>query len=321
MPRKRKGIPIDGWLAVDKPVGIGSTTVVSILRRLTNAAKIGHGGTLDPLASGILPIALGEATKTVSYVMDGAKTYRVVVAWGEARSTEDREGEVIATSPVRPDRDAISAALPAFTGDILQVPPAFSAIKVAGERAYDLARAGAAVELAPRLVRIDRIALLAMPDADHAEFEVECGKGTYIRSLARDLAVALGTVGHVAALRRTACGPFDESSAISLDKLQELGQGPALRTHLLPIETALDDIPALALTEAEARRLMSGQALPLAGLAGREAPTPPPGTNVRAMQGARLVALARIDGGTLRPVRVILQPSSSGEDDVDYARA
>lgn len=323
MARKRKGLPISGWIAIDKPVGIGSTQVVAIVRRLTNAAKVGHGGTLDPLASGILPIALGEATKTVSYVMDGTKTYRCQVQWGEARSTDDREGDIIATSENRPSRAEIEAMLPRFTGDVEQVPPAFSAIKVDGERAYDLARAGEEVALKSRIVRIDRVTLLDMPDADHADFEVVCGKGTYIRSFARDLALALGTVGHIAMLRRTACGPFREQNAIHLDNFREVGQGPALRTHLLPIETALDDIPALALTEAEARRLHSGQVLSLARLAGRDAEAlPANGLIVRAMEGTRLVALARIDGGDLRPMRVInLHPEIQGEDDVDYARA
>ncbi|HLO77433.1 MAG TPA: tRNA pseudouridine(55) synthase TruB [Magnetospirillum sp.] len=323
MARKRKGIPIDGWLAIDKPLGIGSTQVVSMVRRLTNAAKVGHGGTLDPLASGILPIALGEATKTVAYVMDGAKTYRWRVRWGEATSTDDKEGEVTETSAVRPTAEQIAAALPAFLGDIQQVPPAYSAIKIDGERAYDLARAGEAVELKARTVHIRSFRLVDMPDADHADFEVDCGKGTYIRSLARDLARALGTVGHIAVLRRIACGPFTEANAIPLDKFAELGQGPALRSHLLPVETALDDIPALALTEAEARRLHAGQALPLARLS-LAAPVGPidPELVFRAMHGDWLVALARIESGFVRSVRVMnLQPESLGEDDVDHSRA
>ncbi len=320
MGRKRKGLVIDGWLAIDKPVGVGSTQVVAQVRRITGAAKVGHGGTLDPLASGVLPIALGEATKTVSYVMDGAKTYRWQVCWGQSRTTDDLEGEVSGVSPHRPGEADILAALPAFLGDIQQVPPAYSAIKVAGERAYDLARSGEEVSLAPRTVRIDSFRLLGCPDADHADFEVRCGKGTYIRSLARDLALALGTVGHVTVLRRLACGPFDETRAIPLDKFAELGQFPHLRAHLLPIETALDDIPALALTAAEARRLGYGQALPVAelnfhdpaaGLA--QAPV------IRAMADGRVVALARIEQGLLRSVRAIhLHPHPSGEDDVDH---
>lgn len=321
MARKRKGIPIDGWLAIDKPVGIGSTQVVAAVRRITGAAKVGHGGTLDPLASGVLPIALGEATKTVSYVMDGAKTYRWRVRWGQATTTDDMEGAVCATSDVRPTTEQILAALPAFLGDIQQVPPAYSAIMVNGERAYDLARAGEAVELKSRIVRIDGFRLVGQPDADHADFQVDCGKGTYIRSLARDLALALGTVGHIVVLRRTACGPFNESNSIPLDKFRESGQGPALRSHLLPVETALDDIPALALSEAEARRLHSGQVLLLSRLACRETLGDiPDGLVLRAMDGERVVALARIDDGEIRSVRVMnLQPNSLGEDDVDYA--
>jgi tRNA pseudouridine55 synthase len=323
MARKRKGIPIDGWLAIDKPLGIGSTQVVAMVRRLTNAAKVGHGGTLDPLASGILPIALGEATKTVAYVMDGAKTYRFQVRWGEATGTDDKEGAVTETSDVRPTAAAIEAALPAFTGAVEQVPPAYSAIKVDGERAYDLARAGEAVELKPRIVHIKALRLVGQPDADHADFEVECGKGTYVRSLGRDLARALGTVGHISVLRRVACGPFNEANAIPLDKFAEVGQGPALRSHLLPVETALDDIPALALTEAEARRLHSGQALSIHRL---EHALPPgardPEQVFRAMDGERLVALARIEDGAIRSVRVMNLPLESiGEDDVDHSRA
>ncbi|MGE5478708.1 MAG: tRNA pseudouridine(55) synthase TruB [Bacteroidales bacterium] len=323
MARKRKGIPIDGWLAIDKPLGIGSTQVVSMVRRLTNAAKVGHGGTLDPLASGILPIALGEATKTVAYVMDGAKTYRFQVRWGEATTTDDKEGEVSETSPLRPTAAAIEAALPAFTGAIEQVPPAYSAIKVDGERAYDLARAGEEVELKARVVQIRALRLLGMPDADHADFEVECGKGTYVRSLGRDIARALGTVGHISVLRRVACGPFNEANAIPLDKFAEVGQGPALRSHLLPVETALDDIPALALTEAEARRLHSGQALSV----NRLVHALPPGAQdaeqvFRAVCGEWLVALARIEDGAVRSVRVMnLHTHTLGEDDVDHSRA
>lgn len=306
MARKRKGTPIDGWLAIDKPVGIGSTQVVGAVRRILGAAKVGHGGTLDPLASGVLPIALGEATKTVQYVMDGTKTYRWQVRWGEARSTDDGEGEVIASCDRRPTRDEIEAALPRFIGDIEQVPPAFSAIKIGGERAYDLARAGEAVEIKPRVVRIERLELVGQPDADHADFEVACGKGTYIRSLARDIARALGTCGHVSVLRRTACGPFNERNSIPLDNFRELGQGPGPRSYLLPVETALDDIPALALSEAEARRLHSGQSLSLLRMATRDPAAPlAQGLIVRAMEGRRLVALARVEGAEIRPVRVM----------------
>ena len=318
MGRRRGGRPIDGWLAIDKPSGMTSAAVVGKVRRLLDAAKVGHGGTLDPLATGVLPIALGEATKTVAYVMDGAKTYHFRVRWGEERSTDDGEGEVTATSASRPTADAIAAALPCFTGAIEQVPPAFSAIKVGGRRAYDLARAERPVSLAPRQVRVETFRLIGIPDADHADFEVRCGKGTYVRSLARDLARALGTLGHVALLRRISCGPFHESVAISLDKLGDLGHIAASAEIVLPIETALDDIPALAVTEAEARRLQNGQALPLSRMAAPSFPAvSSAGMPVRVMAAGRLVALARIEGGEIRPVRVI-NPNTSGVTDVDY---
>ncbi|MFO1189766.1 MAG: tRNA pseudouridine(55) synthase TruB [Alphaproteobacteria bacterium] len=257
--RRRPERGLSGWLVVDKPSGLTSAQAVARVKRLTGAAKAGHAGTLDPLATGVLPIALGEATKTVSYVMDGAKTYRFTVRWGEARSTDDAEGPVTATHSGRPAEAEIQAVLPRFRGQIEQVPPVFSAIKVEGRRAYEMARADQAVVLASRRVMIRRLDLVARPDADHAVFEVECGKGTYMRSLARDIALALGTVGHVAALRRLRVGRFGEEQAISLEQEDHMGHSPALVAHLLPIETALDDIPALALTETEARKLRSGQ--------------------------------------------------------------
>ena len=295
---KRKGEKVDGWVILDKPVGLGSTPAVGKVRRLFGAQKAGHGGTLDPLASGVLPIALGEATKTVPFVMDGRKEYRFTLAFGEARSTEDREGEVTATSDVRPGDAAIAAALGAFTGDIEQIPPAFSALKIDGKRAYDLARAGEAVEMKPRRVTIERLELTGRPDADHADFVVACGKGTYIRSLGRDLALALGSVGHLSALRRTVAGPFREEAAISLPKLEALGHIPPLLGALAPVSTALDDIPALALTEAQADRLRQGQPVILT----RDAP--PSGALARAECGQKLVALVRSDGVSLQPVRV-----------------
>jgi tRNA pseudouridine55 synthase len=298
MARSRKGEKVDGWVVLDKPVGLGSTPAVGKVRRLFGAQKAGHGGTLDPLASGVLPVALGEATKTVPFVMDGRKEYRFTIRFGEARSTEDLEGEVTERSDARPGDEAIRAALPAFVGTIEQTPPAFSALKVDGRRAYDLARAGEAVDLKPRPVTIEHLALVGRPDADHADFVVACGKGTYIRSLGRDLARSLGTVGHLSALRRTAAGPFREAAAISLSKLEALGHIPALLGVLAPVETALDDIPALALTEAQADRLRQGQPVLLT----RD--VPPPGTLVRARAGSKLVALVRSDGIALKPVRV-----------------
>ena len=265
MSRRKTGDKVDGWVILDKPVGLGSTPAVSRVRRLFGAQKAGHGGTLDPLASGVLPIALGEATKTVPFVMDGRKEYRFTLCFGQARSTEDAEGEVTATSDLRPADAAIRSALAAFVGEIEQVPPAFSALKVDGKRAYDLARAGEAVDLKPRRIVIERLELLGRADTDHADFVVSCGKGTYIRSLGRDLAHSLGTVGYLSALRRTAVGPFREEAAISLPKLEALGHIPALLGALAPVATALDDIPALALTEAQADRLRQGQPVLLPG--------------------------------------------------------
>jgi len=295
---KRPKQKIDGWVVLDKPLGMGSTTAVGRVRWLFSAEKAGHGGTLDPLATGVLPIALGEATKTVPFVMDGRKEYRFTLRFGEARSTEDGEGEVTAASDARPADEAIRQALPRFLGDIEQMPPIFSALKVDGKRAYDLARAGETVELKPRTVRIERLELLGRPDADHADLVVACGKGTYIRSLGRDLALMLGTVGHLSALRRTAAGPFREDVAISLPKLEALGHIPPLLGALAPVATALDDIPALALTETQANQLRHGQPVLLT----RD--VPPSGALIRAEAGSKLVALVRSDGVALQPVRV-----------------
>jgi tRNA pseudouridine55 synthase len=299
--RKPKGRPIDGWLIVDKPSGIGSTDVVAICKRAFQAQKCGHGGTLDPLATGVLPIAFGAATKTVPYVMDGTKQYRFTLKLGEARDSDDADGAVTGTSAARPTDEQIRAALPAFIGDILQVPPIYSAIKVAGERAYDLARAGEAVELAPRPARVDRFELIERPDADTAVFFVESGKGVYMRSLARDIARACGTLGHIAALRRLRVGPFLEAASVPLAALQ---QQDAPLPALLPVTAALNDIPALALSEAEAARMSFGQALPLVELMGRIPPEAnPDGGLARAMVGARLMGLARLEEGLLKPER------------------
>jgi tRNA pseudouridine55 synthase len=306
MTRRKKGQKVDGWVILDKPVGITSTASVAAVKRLFDAQKAGHGGTLDPLATGILPIALGEATKTVPYVMDGEKTYRFTLKFGEARSTDDAEGEVIGRSDHRPADADIQAVLPRFQGEITQVPPAFSAIKVQGERAYDLARDGEAVELQPRTVQVHEIRLIERPDPDHAVIEVKCGKGTYMRALARDIARVLGTVGHVGALRRMRVGPFSEAAAISLESLKALGHSPAAFKHVLPIETALDDIPALALSATEAIRLRSGQPVGLLHRLDRDRIRGfAPGDMVCAMSEGRLVALTRFEAGELVPVRVM----------------
>ena len=307
--RRPRGRPLDGWLIVDKPAGIGSTDVVNKVKRAFDAQKAGHGGTLDPLATGVLPVAFGAATKTVPYVMDGTKLYRFTLRFGEARDTDDADGQVTGTSAVRPTDEQIRAALPAFIGDILQVPPVFSAIKVGGERAYDLAREGQAVALEPRPARVDRFELESRPDPDHAVFLVESGKGVYMRSLARDLARALGTVGHISALRRMRVGPFHESQAIPLDRLVVSGDTPPPSPDLLlPVTTALADIPALALTEAEAARLRFGQAISLVELMGRiPGEADPDGGLVRAMAGGRFVGLCVLEDGLLRPERLMAQ--------------
>jgi len=263
--RRKKGRALSGWVNFDKPLEMGSTKAVGKIRRLFDAQKAGHAGTLDPLASGILPIALGEATKTVSYMQDAAKTYEVMVAFGSQTTTDDAEGEVMASSDRRPDAAAIEAALGHFTGMIEQIPPQFSAIRKDGRRAYDLARAGEAVDLAPRLVQIDAISLLNVLDDGRIWLKVDCGKGVYIRSLARDLGRFLGGFAHVGALRRTRVGTFDEKTALGLEKLTALGHiAPdlaALDACLLPLETALDDIPALALNDDAASGIRQGQAI------------------------------------------------------------
>jgi tRNA pseudouridine55 synthase len=305
MARSRRGDPVHGWIVLDKPLGMSSSRAVGAVRRLMNAQKAGHGGTLDPLATGVLPIALGEATKTVAWAMAGPKTYRFRLRWGEARTTDDAEGEIVATSAVRPGDADIAAVLPRFVGAILQAPPVYSALKHGGRRAYELARAGEEVVLTARPVEIASLRLLGPVDQDHADFEAVTGKGVYVRALGRDIAAALGTVAHVAALRRLAVGQFTLDRAISLDNLAALGHIPAVFGHLLPIETALDDIPALALTEAEANRLRHGQSIPLIAEDPRRMTQLGSGVIVRATAGDRLVALVEVAAGMLRPVRVI----------------
>jgi tRNA pseudouridine55 synthase len=261
MSRKKRGDAQHGWLILDKPPGLTSTQALGKARHLLDAQKAGHGGTLDPMATGLLPLAFGEATKLISFIMDGRKTYHCTVRWGEARDTEDAEGAVIATSPVRPTQAAIIAALPAFIGSITQTPPIYSALKINGERAYDLARSGETPEMTPRTVQIFDFQLTSVPDLDHATFIIHCGKGTYIRSLARDLALSLGTVGHLTGLRRTQTGPFTINDAISLELLTDLAHKGEALMALKPIAAALDDIPAHAIDAQQAQRLRHGQAI------------------------------------------------------------
>jgi tRNA pseudouridine55 synthase len=301
---KRDKRDVHGWVVLDKPIGMTSTHAVAIVKRLFQAKRAGHAGTLDPLASGGLPIALGEATKTVPFVMDGRKRYRFTVTWGEERDTDDTEGRATATSPLRPSREAIAALLPQFTGLIEQTPPQYSAIKIQGERAYDLARDGEVVALKPRPVEIHELTLVKQEDNDRSVFEAECGKGTYVRALARDLGRLLGCFGHISALRRTLVGPFVENDMIPLEQLEALcdraaSGGASLADALLPVETALDDIPALAVTRADAARLHRGQAVLVRG---RDAPNSS-GT-VYVTVGGRLLALAEIGNGELIPKRV-----------------
>jgi tRNA pseudouridine55 synthase len=303
MARRRKGRAVHGWLVLDKPAGLTSTEAVSRVRRVFDAAKAGHAGTLDPLATGVLPIAFGEATKTVPFAVDGMKSYRFAVAWGAETSTDDTEGKVLRESQERPSQAAIEAALGAFTGDVMQVPPHYSAVKVEGERAYDLAREGETFELAARPVRIERLQLVDVPGPGQAVFEADCGKGTYVRALARDIGRVLGCFGHMTALRRTRVGPFGEADTISLAKVEELGHIAAGREGvdalLRPVETALDDIPAVAVSGTDAARLKRGQAVLLRG---RDAPIL--NGPVYAMSRGMLVALGEVQHGELRPTRV-----------------
>jgi tRNA pseudouridine55 synthase len=297
-----KGLPIHGWLCLDKPAGMTSTAAVSRVRRITRAQKVGHGGTLDPLATGVLPIAMGEATKTVAYAMEGRKHYRFTARLGEARTTDDAEGEILATSEHRPTTAEIAAALPAFVGQIEQVPPRFAAVKVGGERAYDLARRGELVQLPPRTVLVERFDLVERPDPDHVTFDLLCGRGTYVRALVRDLGERLGCLGHVVALRRLQVGPFRIEDAVALTALEQLVADDALPQALLPVGVALSDLPALSLTQPQVDRLRAGQTIRVApGLLVGE---PDADATVRAMAAGRMIALARLHGSELSPVRV-----------------
>ena len=304
MARLRKASPVHGWLIFDKPQGINSTRAVAQVKRLYDAEKAGHAGTLDPLAAGVLPIAFGEATKTVPFVVEGSKAYRFTVRFGIETDTDDAEGKEVAKSDARPSRSKIEATLSRFTGEITQVPPRFSALKVDGARAYDLARDEEEFELEPRSVSIARLTLITHPDKDHCVLEAECGKGTYVRALARDLGRALGTLGHVAALRRTRVGPFGEENAVSLATLERLTPDrEALLAALEPVEIALRDIPALAISAADAARLRRGQPVLLRG---RDAPILA-GTVYATTRGT-LVAVGEVSEGELKPRRIFNLP-------------
>jgi len=294
--KRKKGNPIHGWVVLDKPYNVGSTPMVGKIRWLFQAQKAGHAGTLDPLASGILPIALGEATKTVPFMMDAVKSYIFEITWGETRTTQDAEGEITATSEVRPTEADIRAALSDFRGDIDQIPPKFSAIKIDGKRAYDLARAGENIEIKSRPVRIDRFDLIEAK-TDMARFEVDCGKGTYIRSLARDLAAQLGACGYVSLLRRTRVGPFTLDQSITLDVLEEMCDRARVLDGLHPVSTALDDIPVLAVTEIDAIHLKHGRSI--------TAPSQFSDISmIRVEWDGTLIALCSPRDGTLVPKRV-----------------
>jgi tRNA pseudouridine55 synthase len=306
MSRRKRGNPVHGWVCLDKPLEMGSTEAVTRVRRLFDAQKAGHAGTLDPLATGILPIALGEATKTVPFMMEAQKVYRFSIEWGVSTDSVDREGEIVARSDVRPAPEAAAGALKAFVCEIEQVPPQFSAIRVDGRRAYDLAREGEAFELPSRKVVIHEAAVTAAPDADHLEVTIRTGKGVYVRSLARDLAAALGAEGHVCALRRERVGPFSTENAVTLDFLTDLVHRDAAFEGLLPVSTALDDIPELAVTDQDAFSLRQGRPIVLLP---RQVETLKDrlsggSRTVSAFQGQTLVALCQLRAGRLEPDRV-----------------
>jgi len=313
---KKNGRPVSGWVILDKPVGMGSTEAVSKVKWLFQADKAGHAGTLDPLASGMLPIALGEATKTVPYVQDGAKVYRFAVAWGEERSTDDLEGPVTKTSEVRPTEEEIRALLPKYTGVIMQVPPQFSAIKIAGERAYDLARAGENVDIPEREVEIGRFDLLEMRPDGVTMFEIECGKGTYVRSLARDMGRDLGCFGHIAELRRTEVDPFTSEDFVTVAELEgarfgEAGQEAweeagkplldfgAIDNLVVDTGAALECLPQVAISDEAAQKIRLGNPVIIRG---RDAPVE--AEEACATARGRLVAIGAIEAGMFKPKRV-----------------
>jgi tRNA pseudouridine55 synthase len=299
MVRRKKGNPVHGWVVLDKPLGMTSTQAVGAVRRLFEAQKAGHAGTLDPLATGILPIALGEATKTVPFAVDGEKAYRFSVRFGIETDTDDAEGQVVRTSERLPSAEDIADVLADFTGEISQVPPAFSAIKVDGERAYDLARSGEQVVLEPRWIVVEDLRLVDMPDAATAVLEAECGKGTYVRALARDMGRALGSAAHVIGLRRTRVGGFDEAVSVDLQTLREAAETGTIGMHLRPVEAALDDIPGLSVGPGDAANLARGQAVLVRG---RDAPVLN-GAAYAHFKG-RILALGELEKGAFRPTRV-----------------
>jgi tRNA pseudouridine55 synthase len=305
---RRNGNDIHGWLILDKPRGLTSNQALGRLKRIFKPKKVGHAGTLDPLATGVLPIAFGEATKTVAHVVNCEKTYDFTIRWGIEMTTDDAEGEPVHTSDTRPAPDDVAAALPQFHGEVMQVPPCFSAIKVDGERAYDLARDGEVVELQPRPVFIRQLFVTGQPSQDETRLTCVCGKGTYVRSIARDLGRILGCYGHISALRRTAVGAFREEAAISLEKLEELSNSPddrdALMSTIGPTETALDGIPALAISRDDAARLKRGQAILLKG---RDAPIL--NGPVYATSRGLLVAIGEVSRGEMHPIRVFNIPA------------
>ena len=298
MGRMKKGNAVNGWLVVDKPAGIGSTDVVNKVKWALNAQKAGHAGTLDPAATGVLAVALGEATKTIPYITDALKCYRFVVRLGMQTTTDDAEGAVVATSPLRPTDTQIADALAAFRGDIQQVPPQFSAVKVDGARAYDLARAGEAMDLAPRDLFVDSLDVVGRPDADNVELQMVCGKGGYVRSIARDVGAALGCLGHVLWLRREWSGPFEASDGVSMDVIEAEARSDALLARLLPLEVALSELPELPATPEGAARLRNGNAgMVLASSAGY-------GDEAWASYQGRAVAVGVYKAGELHPSRV-----------------
>ncbi|MFU1478288.1 tRNA pseudouridine(55) synthase TruB [Roseovarius sp. C7] len=301
MGRKRKGRDISGWLVVDKPAGITSTAVVNKVRWALSASKAGHAGTLDPEATGVLAVALGEATKTVPYITDALKAYRFVVRLGQATNTDDAEGEIIAESDTRPEDAAIKEALLPFVGDIMQVPPKFSAVKIDGQRAYKLARDGEDVELAARPLWVEELTLVDRPDADHVELEMICGKGGYVRSIARDLGEVLGCYGHVSWLRRVWSGPFEATKGIGLDEVERLAKDPALDAHLLPLEMGLEDLPELRATAEGAARLRNGN--PGMVMAANDVEY---GDECWASHEGRAVAVGVYKAGELHPSRVFV---------------